>query len=279
MKFQRLLHLTAVTILATGTVSTLSASATEYPPEILTNSHQYPPMMSNTNSGSFFGRPTGIAAPVSPKMPRMPVAPGIPQPRYSTNAYQRPLQRPYAINRGYSRNYSRPYAQYPVARGRYPAYPMTRSYGNRTPYRGYSRSNNNNGFPFSAGSMPFMGNGNNSFGNFSNPMSNMFGNNGFNNNSGSLPFFKQRKKKTKKAWGDKRNIWPDFYTDFTDESWDTMSSGPRDLGEMPGGWHFPLISTPDPVTVSDAVANQFPPFAEEAGNMVDFSKWGVFDDK
>ena len=127
--------------------------------------------------------------------------------------------------------------------------------------------------------MPFMGNGNNSFGNFSNPMNNMFGNNGFNNNSGSLPFFKQRKKKTKKAWGDKRNIWPDFYTDFTDESWDTMSSGPRDLGEMPGGWHFPLISTPDPVTVSDAVANQFPPFADEAGNMIDFSKWGMFDDK
>jgi len=152
--------------------------------------------------------------------------------------------------------------------------------GNRTPYRGYSRSNNtNNSFPFSGGSMPFMGNGNNSFGNFSNPMNNMFGNNGSNNSFGSLPFFKQGKTSRKKAWGDKRNIWPDFYTDFTDESWDTMSSAPRDLGEMPGGWHFPLISTPDPVTVSDAIANQFPPFAEEAGNMMDLSDWGVFDNK
>jgi hypothetical protein len=48
---------------------------------------------------------------------------------------------------------------------------------------------------------------------------------------------------------------------------------------MPGGWRFPYISTPDPVTVSDAVTNQFPPIAEEAGHMVDISKWGIFDGK
>lgn len=81
----------------------------------------------------------------------------------------------------------------------------------------------------------------------------------------------------KKAWGDKRNIWPDFYTNFTDEAWDEAMGGPRKLGRMPGGWRFPYISTPDPVTVSDAITNQFPPIAEEAGNMVDISKWGVFD--
>ena len=56
-------------------------------------------------------------------------------------------------------------------------------------------------------------------------------------------------------------------------------SGPRNLGEMPGGWRFPYISTPDPVTVTDAIVNQFPPIAEEAGNMADFSDWGVFDNK
>jgi hypothetical protein len=137
-------------------------------------------------------------------------------------------------------------------------------------------SNSGNNFnPFSGGNMPF---GNNSGNNF-NPFSG--GNMPFanNNNNSSLPFFKQSKNNRKKAWGDERNIWPDFYTDFTDDAWDTMSSGPRDLGVMPGGWRFPHISTPDPVTVSDAITNQFPPMAEEGGNMMDFSDWGVFDEK
>ena len=132
-------------------------------------------------------------------------------------------------------------------------------------------NNRNNSFnPFSNGNnFPFSGN---SFGMPSNPMNNMFG-----NNNGSLPFFKQSKNNRKKAWGDERNIWPDFYTDFTDDAWDTVTSGPRDLGRMPGGWRFPYISTPDPVTVSDAIVNQFPPIVEEGGNMMDFSDWGVFD--
>jgi hypothetical protein len=92
-----------------------------------------------------------------------------------------------------------------------------------------------------------------------------------------MPFLNSSNNNRKKAWGDKRNIWPDFYTDFTDETWDTMMSSPRDMGRMPGGWRFPYISMPDPVTVSDAITNQFPPIAEEAGNMADFSDWGVFE--
>lgn len=75
-------------------------------------------------------------------------------------------------------------------------------------------------------------------------------------------------KKEVKPWGDTRYIWPDFYTDFTADFWDEMINAPYDLGRMPGGWRFPSFSSPDPVTVSDAIANQVPPFVEEAGNMM-----------
>lgn len=73
-------------------------------------------------------------------------------------------------------------------------------------------------------------------------------------------------KKRVKAWGEERHIWPDFYTDFTDEAWDFMMRSPREMGYMPGGWRFPYISMPDPVTVGDAVANQMPPIMEEVPN-------------
>lgn len=87
------------------------------------------------------------------------------------------------------------------------------------------------------------------------------------------PVYPMRKKvvKKKNAWGDERHIWDDFYTDFTSDAWDTMVNGPFDMGRMPGGWRAPSFSTPDPVTVTDAVANQVPPFAEEMGNMADFT--------
>ncbi|MBU0654951.1 MAG: hypothetical protein KJ914_07410 [Gammaproteobacteria bacterium] len=82
------------------------------------------------------------------------------------------------------------------------------------------------------------------------------------------PVPQQPKKKEVHPWGDTRYIWPDFYTDFTGDVWDKMINSPYDMGYMPGGWRFPSFSSPDPVTVSDAIANQVPPFAEEAGNMV-----------
>ncbi len=176
-----------------------------------------------------------------------------------------------------------------------PGYPPQVNRFNRRPVsvrpnvrNNYPRGNNNS-FPFANNMMPF-GNQNNGFNSFSNnnmpfsnsngmmptnPMKNMFGS----NNNTSMPFFPSSNKKRKKAWGTERNIWPDFYTDFTDEAWDTAMSGPRKLGTMPGGWRFPYISMPDPVTVSDAITNQFPPIIEEAGKMADFSDWGVFDNK
>ncbi|MCK5855319.1 MAG: hypothetical protein KAG56_08860, partial [Sulfurovaceae bacterium] len=79
-------------------------------------------------------------------------------------------------------------------------------------------------------------------------------------------------KKEKQAWGDERHIWPDFYTDFTGDLWDKAINAPFDAGRMPGGWRAPSLSTPDPVTVGDAVANQIPPIAEEMGNMTNFTK-------
>lgn len=78
-------------------------------------------------------------------------------------------------------------------------------------------------------------------------------------------------KKEKHAWGDERHIWPDFYTDFTGDMWDKMINAPFDAGRMPGGWRAPSLSMPDPATVSDAVANQLPPIAEEMGNMTNFA--------
>lgn len=78
-------------------------------------------------------------------------------------------------------------------------------------------------------------------------------------------------KKETKPWGDTRYIWPDFYTDQTSDLWDKMINSPHDLGDMPGGWRFPSFSSPDPVTVGDAVANQVPPIVEEVPNFMNFT--------
>ena len=143
--------------------------------------------------------------------------------------------------------------------------------------RSYNKKNNlgtgNNTNPFSSPNafpaMPFSTN------NGSNPVTGW--NKNMTNTGNGFPFMPSTNSNKKKAWGDKRNIWPDFYTDFTDTAWDEAIGGPRKLGRMPGGWRFPYVSTPDPVTVSDAITNKFPPIAEEAGHMTDISKWGVFD--
>lgn len=211
----------------------------------------------------------------------------MPYPSRPASVNRYPTQ-PAFSNRQYPPQYQQrgQQAKYPATPSRpapramqkqYPSYPTySRRNNNRFPFSNnmpFGNSSNNSFFPFSNGNMPFS-NGN-SFGMPNNPMNNMFGN----RNNRNMPFFNQGNKKRKKAWGTERNIWPDFYTDFTDDAWDTVTKGPRDLGKMPGGWRFPYISTPDPVTVSDAIANQFPPIAEEAGNMADFSDWGVFDNK
>lgn len=78
-------------------------------------------------------------------------------------------------------------------------------------------------------------------------------------------------KKVVKPWGDTRYIWPDFYTDFTGDFWDEMINAPYQMGYMPGGWRFPSLSSPDPVTVGDAVANQVPPILDESANFINFA--------
>lgn len=90
-------------------------------------------------------------------------------------------------------------------------------------------------------------------------------------NIAGKPAFPMRRKPEVHAWGKERNIWPDFYTDTTSEMWDNMMNAPFKMGRMPGGWRAPSMSTPDPVTIGDAVTNQMPPMAEEMGNMMDFS--------
>ncbi len=90
-------------------------------------------------------------------------------------------------------------------------------------------------------------------------------------NIAGKPAYPMRKKPKVHAWGKKRNIWTDFYTGVTNDFWDKMINAPHDIGRMPGGWRAPALSTPDPVTVGDAVTNQMPPFVEEMGNMMDFS--------
>jgi len=92
------------------------------------------------------------------------------------------------------------------------------------------------------------------------------------NNTGKTLYPMRKKiKKEKHSWGEKRHIWPDFYTGFTGDAWDKMINAPFDVGRMPGGWREPSLSTPDPATVSDAVANQVPPIMEEMGNMTNFA--------
>ena len=234
-----------------------------YPPENTLRNYQYPPQ-----------------APVTPRLNGMPA---ISKP-YVFGQNNSQIHEPLIPTPKQAQNY-----------GQVPIFPNVTRTNNLPPiiprnFVGNGINNNSNNFPFSNTNMMPFGNGNNSFNPFSNgnmpfsnksggmmpknPMNNMFGN----NQNYNMPFFNSNKNR-KKAWGDKRNIWPDFYTDFTDEAWDTMMSSPRDMGRMPGGWRFPYISMPDPVTVSDAITNQFPPIAEEAGNMADISDWGVFDNK
>jgi len=274
-----------IVVFSATAMTTANANGYVFPPANALNE-----MNGNTQNGYVYPPQNPLQAFPQSRINKMPQMPSNnyrqaypQQPRFAPNAnrrmpaYGRYPQRamPRTVPSAMPRTMPRQAYQ---GQQRYPSYPY------------YRRNNNNSNFPFSNNMMPFgnTGSGNflpfsnnnmpfksNSFGMPSNPMNNMFGN----NKNGNLPFFNQSKKKRKKAWGTKRNIWPDFYTDFTDEAWDTTMSGPRKLGVMPGGWRFPYISTPDPVTVSDAIANQLPPIAEEAGNMADFSDWGVFNKK
>lgn len=261
MKTKYTLHAIAVFLL-TGTIQSAYANTggLVFPPADDSHIYQYPPQAPQTSRQTqrpiyTFGQPDRPILPPQAMMPQQ----RMPMQGYS-NRYmpRRSIPRPPSNNRQsspFGNNMNMPFAN----NGSFP-------FKNMNPFNDGGNSFN----PFSGRNNPFSGN---SF--FpTNPMDSMFGERSSNSR---FPFFKESKKNRKKAWGDERNIWPDFYTDFTDDAWDTAMGGPRDLGRMPGGWRFPYISTPDPVTVTDAVTNQFPPIAEEAGNMLDISEWGVFD--
>lgn len=102
---------------------------------------------------------------------------------------------------------------------------------------GLSNKGNPFAFPSAFPVMPFVNNGLNSAADWNKC-------NGMGNGFPLLP--KTTNANRKKGWEDKRNS-------------------------------LPYISTPDPVTASNAMTNQFPPIAEEAGHRGELSKWGVFD--
>lgn len=170
-----------------------------------------------------------------------------------------PYQRPVNI-------FQQPYFQAPPMTGNFPPVAMpSRNMGYQMPNTNFSNIS-----PFGNSFSP------NSFfnnGTLPTPWSNVGGMNPWrnNNNSALPPFLPNVNTGRKKAWGDVRYIWPDFYTDFTDEVWDKSINAPYDMGRMPGGWRAPSLSSPDPVTVGDAVTNQFPPMLEEMGNMMNFA--------
>ncbi len=219
------------------------------------------PVTGNTNPFSSGSMPTGQFPPLAQPPQPSQYAPYRQQaytmPSYSANSYQAmPYQNtpPHAMQYGQPAYRSYPYQQQPSRHMNY-----------QTPHYQFSNIN--------------------PFGNTFSP-TNMFSNNNFpspwqntgqwnpwqNGNNANMPFFpNQHNSNQKKAWGDTRNIWPDFYTGFTEEFWDQGSNAPYDMGRMPGGWRAPSLSSPDPVTVGDAVLNQFPPIMEEMGNMMDFS--------
>jgi len=177
---------------------------------------------------------------------------------YSTQTQTMPYQNMQSRQRQPAYSYNPYQQQQPPRQMNYQT--PTYQFSNMTPFgNSFSPTNmfNNNNFP-----SPWQNSGQwNPWKNGNNSNTPFFPNqNSFNNNSNK-----------NKAWGDTRNIWPDFYTGFTEEFWDQSSNAPYDMGRMPGGWRAPSLSSPDPITVGDAVLNQFPPIMEEMGNMMDFS--------
>jgi len=148
----------------------------------------------------------------------------------------------------------------PFGPGGSPAY-GNRSYGsgpgtyNANPYN----SNPYNRGPYNAGPYNRGPYGNNTpFSN--NPMDN-FGFGPFSKNSNTAPW---------ETWpfGGRDSLWNRREMPFKDQSpadwfqpgdpkegmaimWDDMISAPDELGEMPGGWNVPSISTPNPVDLED----------------------------
>lgn len=201
---------------------------------------QYPPVVNNT-----------VLAPVPPAT-NVPMAGNK---NVSPFVYRRPVN-----------VFQQPYFQAPPMSGNFPPVALPpRNMGYQMPNTNFSNIS-----PFGNSFSP------NSFfnnGTLPTPWSNVGGMNPWRNgnNSALPPFLPNVNADRKKAWGDVRHIWPDFYTDFTDEAWDKSINAPYDMGRMPGGWRAPSLSSPDPVTVGDAVTNQFPPMLEEMGNMMNFA--------
>jgi len=208
-------------------------------------------------------KPTMRTAPVAPATRRAPYA--YPQNRYAPQIQptppgfynNRPASVPMAAPfgpRGGS-GYGNPYAARPY--GTQPYYPGAY---NSSPYNSspYNRGPNNRG-PYNQG--PYGRPYNNNSGPFgNNPMDN-FGFGPFSKNSSEAPW---------ETWpfGGRDSVWNRREMPFKQQNpgdwfqpgdpkegmaimWDDLISAPDELGEMPGGWHVPSISTPNPVDLED----------------------------
>ena len=175
-------------------------------------------------------------------------------PQYNTpnsaNAFRPntvPMTAPFGPRPGSYGQRQRPYNSGPYNSGPYNSAPYNSGSYNPGPYgqRPYGQRpyNNNNSGPFG-----------------NNPMDN-FGFGPFSKNSNEAPW---------ETWpfGGRDSLWNRREIPFKDQNptdwfqpgdpkegmaimWDDLISAPDELGEMPGGWQVPSISTPNPVDLED----------------------------
>lgn len=244
-----------------------SAQEYRYPPQNVQHQPQSPAAVQTARPAQprqpVRVAPTGYPRPYAAPYPgQRNFAPG-PSP-YGQAPYGRPYAGPTPYGQApYSRPYAgpAPYGQAPYSRSNagsspYGQAPYSRQNAGPSPYgqapygRPYNRGSNNSG-PFNSG--PFSGS---PFGN--NPMDN-FGFGPFNRDTApweTWPFGGRDS-----LWNRKelpfKNRNPGDWLDPADPKeglaimWEDLISAPDDLGEMPGGWYVPSISTPNPVDLED----------------------------
>jgi hypothetical protein len=195
----------------------------QFPPIHPRQQNQYPinnhPVNRPMMNGYSNYRPT-------PQMPMMPYNQANPN---QQNFYQQPYN-PY--NRPYNGNAYNYVPQNPYNQGAYRGNPY------------YRQGPNNNSFgPFGGG---------NPFNNFSNSP--------FNNNNAapweSWPFGGQDSFWNRKELPFKNQNPTDWFKPGDPKEgiaimWDDVIAAPDDLGTMPGGWHVPSVSVPNPIDLED----------------------------
>lgn len=190
---------------------------------------EYPPLEPDAPAAA--PPPAAAPAPVAPQ--RAPAMPQYAPPTYNTSpppAYQRPAPPAYGG-----------YGQQP--------YPPQPYYG----YPNYRPAPGGPGNIWGGRNFNFM-----PWGNWGNPGSFFGGGPNWNNRQGGWGPFPRGPK----AWF---NSNPE---DGMAAMYDDMLEAPSEMGDMPGGWSFPSISTPNPVDVADQFGEASKDFSREAPDMI-----------